>query len=73
MDFGTDKFEYDFQTYLDITNDLTDFNSEVSVSEIFEMDENGDFVCTGNDIAEYISGFYRKSLESKLLTQDKYL
>ena len=56
MDFWTGKFEYDFKEDLDMENNLIDFNSDVSsISEIFAINENGDFVCAGDDFAEYVS------------------
>jgi len=55
MDFWTGIFEYDLQTEPGTADDCTDFNFEICISEIFATDENGDFLCAGDDFAEYIS------------------
>ena len=58
MDFWKDIFEYDLQAEIYTAADRTEFDfdsSGVGISEVFAINENGDFVCAGDDFAEYIS------------------
>lgn len=65
MDLWTDIFEYEFETEFNADNDWTDSSLDVAVSEVFAVDDNGDFTCVGGDFFGYVSEFYKRLPDSR--------
>ena len=57
MDDWKDIFEYDKKTEFDTEDNGAgfDYDFEIGVSEVFAINENGEFICAGDDFAEYVS------------------
>ena len=62
MDIWTDIFKYDLQGEPKAANSRTDLgldtdpDPEINAGEIFATDENGGFLCVGDDFVRYIAG-----------------